>query len=92
MKQLNSFEKCIYKEMLKKTNQYIVEIIKQDNFDNELVLERIANVMIVRLRKFLREMEDKEIYAVTKQMPALRKMKAQQRHKLVSAVLDFVKL
>lgn len=92
MKQLNSFEKCIYKEMLKKTNQYIVEIIKQDNFDNELVLERIANVMIVRLRKFLREMEDKEIYAVTKQMLALRKMKAQQRHKLVSAVLDFVKL
>ena len=90
MKQLNSFEKCIYKEMLKKTNQYIVEIIKQDNFDNDLVLERIANIITVRLRKFLRQMEDKEIYEMTRQIPALRKMKAQQRHRLVSAVLNFL--
>ncbi len=90
MKQLNSFEKCIYKEMLKKTNQYIVEIIKPDNFDNELVLERIGNVITVRLRKFLRQMEDKEIYEMTKGIPALRKMKAQQRRRLVSAVLNFL--
>ena len=90
MKQLNSFEKCIYKEMIKKTNQYIVEIIKQENFDDELVLERIANVITVRLRKFVGEMEEKEIYEVTKQIPALKKMKAQQRRRLVSAVLNFL--
>lgn len=92
MKKLEGYEKAMLKDMLKNANINISEIIKESkNLDNHVTLERISTVIILRLRKFIRQMDEKEIYELTKQISVLKSMRAADRHLLVDIISKFLK-
>lgn len=92
MKKLEGYEKAMLKDMLKNTNINISEIIKESKIhDNQVTLERISTVIILRLRKFIRQMNEKEIYELTKQISVLKSMRAADRHLLVDIISKFLK-
>lgn len=92
MKKLEGYEKAMLKDMLKNANINISEIIKESkSLDNQVTLERISTVIILRLRKFIRQMDEKEIYELTKQISVLKSMRAAERHLLVDIISKFLK-
>lgn len=92
MKKLEGYEKAMLKDMLKNANINISEIIKESqSLDNQVTLERISTVIILRLRKFIRQMDEKEIYELTKQISVLKSMRASDRHLLVDIISKFLK-
>lgn len=92
MKKLEGYEKAMLKDMLKNTNINISEIIKESkSLDSHVTLERISTVIILRLRKFIRQMDEKEIYELTKQISVLKSMRAADRHLLVDIISKFLK-
>ena len=92
MKKLEGYEKTMLKDMLKNANINISEIIKESkSYDNQVTLERISTVIILRLRKFIRQMDEKEIYELTKQISVLKSMRAADRHLLVDIISKFLK-
>lgn len=92
MKKLEGYEKAMLKDMLKNANINISEIIKESkSLDNHVTLERISTVIILRLRKFIRQMDEKEIYELTKQISVLKSMRAADRHLLVDIISKFLK-
>ena len=92
MKKLEGYEKAMLKDMLKNANINISEVIKESkSLDNQVTLERISTVIILRLRKFIRQMDEKEIYELTKQISVLKSMRAADRHLLVDIISKFLK-
>lgn len=92
MKKLEGYEKAMLKDMLKNANINISEIIKESkSLDNQVTLERISTVIILRLRKFIRQMDEKEIFELTKQISVLKSMRAADRHLLVDIISKFLK-
>lgn len=62
MKQLSSLDKHMLRDMMNTSDRLIVELLKEnDDLRNIVVIERIANIMISRLRRFVRFMNEKEI-------------------------------
>jgi len=92
MRKLDKVEKHMFNDMTKKSSLLICELVKnEDDFKNVVIIERIANILISRLRKFLRLMDDEaEVYEFIKQIPALNKMRAPQKRKLVSIIIKFL--
>ena len=92
MKKLEGYEKAMLKDMLKNANINISEIINESkSHDNQVTLERISTVIILRLRKFIRQMDEKEIYELTKQISVLKSMRVAERHLLVDIISKFLK-
>lgn len=92
MKKLEGYEKAMLKDMLKNANINISEIIKDGkSLDNQVTLERISTVIILRLRKFIRQMDEKEVYELTKQISVLKSMRSADRHLLVNIISKFLK-
>lgn len=90
MKNWNRSENYIFKDMLRKSEQLITELVRdEDDFKSIVTIERIANILIIRLRKFLKVMTDDEIYVMLKGMQSLKKMRALQKHKLVEVIRAF---
>ena len=90
MKNWSRSENYIFNDMLRKSNQLITELVQdEDDFKSIVTLERIANILIIRLRKFLKVMTDDEIYTMLKGMQSLRKMRAPQKHKLVEIIREY---
>ena len=90
MKTLYGSERRMYEEFLNRADQRTAELIKQDGV-NIVVFERIANVIVVRLRRYLRGMDEKEVYAlVSKEMPSLRRLKAADKHLIAATVMEFM--
>ncbi len=90
MKNWSRAENYIFNDMLRKSEQLITELVEdEEDFKNILTIERIANILIIRLRKFLKVMTDDEIYTMLKEMQSLRKMRAPQKHKLVEVIREF---
>lgn len=90
MKSWNRSENYIFNDMLRKSEQLIAELVQDaEDFKDIVIIERIANILIIRLRKFLKVMTDDEIYAMLKGMQSLRKMRAPQKHKLVEVIRKF---
>lgn len=90
MKPQYGSERHMYKEFLERADQRAAELIKQDGV-KLIVLERIANVIVVRLRRYLRGMNEKEIYElITKEMPSMKRLKASDRHCIASTVIEFM--
>ena len=90
MKNWSRSENYIFNDMLRKSEQLIAELVQDEEaFKNIVTLERIANILIIRLRKFLKVMTDDEIYAMLKGMQSLRKMRAPHKHKLVEVIREF---
>lgn len=80
------------KDMLKNANINISEILKEkQSYDEQVTLERISSVVVVRLRKFIRQMDEKEVYELTKQLPILKSMRAADRHLLANIIIRFLK-
>jgi len=92
MRKLDQVEKHMLNDMMKKSSLLICGLVKnEDDFKNIVIIERIANILISRLRKFFRLMDNKdEVYEFIKQIPALNKMRAPQKHKLVSIIIKFL--
>lgn len=90
MKNWSRSENYIFNDMLRKSEQLIAELVQDEEaFKNIVTLERIANILIIRLRRFLKVMTDDEIYAMLKGMQSLKKMRAPQKHKLVEVIRVF---
>ncbi len=90
MKNWSRSENYIFNDMLRKSEQLITELVfDEDDFKSIVTIERIANILIIRLRKFLKVMTDDEIYAMLKGMQSLRKMRAPQKHKLVEIIREY---
>lgn len=76
--------------MLRKSEQLITEFVQDDeDFKDIVTIERIANILVIRLRKFLKVMNDDEIYIILKGIQSLKKMRAPQKHKLVELIRKF---
>ena len=90
MKNWSRSENYIFNDMLRKSEQLIAELVQdEDDFKSIVTIERIANILIIRLRKFLKVMTDDEIYTMLKEMQPLKKMRAPQKHKLVEVIRSF---
>ena len=90
MKSWSRSENYIFNDMLRKSEQLITELVQDvEDFKDIVTLERIANILIIRLRKFLKVMTDEEIYTMLKGMQSLKKMRAPQKHKLVEVIRKF---
>ena len=90
MKNWSRSENYIFNDMLRKSEQLITELVQDEEaFKNIVTIERIANILIIRLRKFLKVMTDDEIYTMLKGMQSLKKMRALQKHKLVEVIRSF---
>lgn len=90
MKNWSRSENYIFNDMLRKSEQLITELVQdEENFKDIVTIERIANILIIRLRKFLKVMDDEEIYTMLKEMQSLKKMRALQKHKLVEIIRNF---
>lgn len=90
MKNWSRSENYIFNDMLRKSEQLITELVQdEEDFKDIVTIERIANILIIRLRKFLKVMTDEEIYTMLKGMQSLKKMRASQKHKLVEIIRNF---
>ena len=90
MKTLYGSDRCMYKEFLARADIRAGELIKQGGV-KLIVLERIANIIVVRLRRFIRGMNEKEIYElISKEMVSTKRLKASDRHCIASKVIDFM--
>ena len=90
MKNWSRSENYIFNDMLRKSEQLITELVQdEDDFKSIVTIERIANILIIRLRKFLKVMTDDEIYAMLKGMQSLKKMRVPQKHKLVEIIREY---
>ena len=90
MKNWSRSENYIFNDMLRKSEQLISELVKdEEGFKDIVTIERIANILIIRLRKFLKVMTDDEIYTMLKGMQSLKKMRALQKHKLVEVIREY---
>ena len=90
MKNWSRSENYIFNDMLRKSEQLITELVQdEDDFKSIVTIERIANILIIRMRKFLKVMTDDEIYAMLKGMQSLKRMRAPQKHKLVEVIGEY---
>lgn len=91
MQKLTSTEKYIFKSMLEDAELLIMRLnFSEEDMKSVVTVGRIANIIILRLRRFIRTMDDKELYELLKQMTALKKMRAAQKHALVSEIRNFL--
>lgn len=90
MKPLYGSDRHIYRELMERTDKRAAELLKMGGTEI-IVLERIANLIVVRLRRFIRGMGEKELYEfVSKEMNSLKRLKAKERHYIVSTVIEFM--
>ena len=91
MKQLSALDKHMLRDMMSTSDRIIVELLKEnDDLRNIVVIERIANIMISRLRRFVRFMNEKEILELTKELPALKKMRVTEKKVLAHTIIKFL--
>lgn len=91
MKQLSSLDKHMLRDMMATSDKLIVELLKEnDNLKNIVTIERIANILISRLRKFFRTMDEKEILELVKEMSSLKKMRVTEKKILAKTILKFI--
>lgn len=91
MKQLSPLDKHMLRDMMATSDKLIVELLKEnDDLKNIVTIERIANILISRLRKFLRTMDEKEILELVKEMSSLKKMRVTEKKILAKTILKFL--
>ncbi len=91
MKSLSSLDKHMLRDMMNTSDRLIAELLKEDgDLKNIVVIERIANILISRLRRFLRTMNEKEILELTKELHSLSKMRIVEKRLLSRTILKFL--
>ena len=91
MKQLSPLDKHMLRDMMATSDKLIVELLKKnDELKNIVTIERIANILISRLRKFLRTMNEQEVLELVKDIPSLKKMRVAEKKILSKTVIKFL--
>ena len=91
MKQLSPLDKHMLRDMMATSDNLIVELLKEnDDLKNIVTIERIANILISRLRKFLRTMNEQEVLELVKDIPSLKKMRVAEKKILSKTVIKFL--
>lgn len=91
MKPLLSSDKHMYLDMQRTCDRLISELIAEPNdIKNIVTIERIANILISRMRKFLRTMTELEIFELTKELPSLKKMRIADKKLLAKTIIRFI--
>ena len=91
MKQLSPLDKHMLRDMMTTSDKLIVELLKKnDELKNIVTIERIANILISRLRKFLRTMNEQEVLELVKDIPSLKKMRVAEKKILSKTVIKFL--
>ena len=91
MKPLSSSDKHMYLDMQRTCDRLIAELIAEPNdIKNIVTIERIANILISRMRKFLRTMSESEIFELAKELPSLKKMRVADKKLLAKIVIRFI--
>ena len=91
MKPLLSSDKHMYLDMQRTCDRLIAELIAEPNdIKNIVTIERIANILISRMRKFLRTMSESEIFELAKELPSLKKMRVADKKILAKTVSRFI--
>lgn len=91
MKPLSVLDKHMLRDMMGMSDKLISELLQENNdLRNIVVIERIANIMISRLRRFLRTMDEKEIFELTKELGSLKKMRIVDKRLLSKTILKFL--
>ncbi len=91
MKQLSPLDKHMLRDMMATSDKLIVELLKEnDDLKNIVTIERIANILISRLRKFLRTMNEQEVLELVKDIPSLKKMRVAEKKILSKTVIKFL--
>lgn len=91
MKQLSPLDKHMLRDMMATSDKLIVELLKEnDELKNIVTIERIANILISRLRKFLRTMNEQEVLELVKDIPSLKKMRVAEKKILSKTVIKFL--
>ncbi|MBQ7883068.1 MAG: hypothetical protein IJ320_01745 [Phascolarctobacterium sp.] len=91
MRPLSALDKHMLRDMMSTSDNLISELLKENNdLRNIVVIERIANIMISRLRRFLRTMDEKEILELTKELVSLKKMRVAEKRLLSKTILKFL--
>ena len=91
MKPLSALDKHMLRDMINTSDKLILELLQENNdLRNIVVIERIANIMISRLRRFLRTMDEKEILELTKELGSLKKMRIVDKRLLSKTILKFL--
>ena len=91
MQKLTSTEKYIFNSLLEDVELLITQLnFSEEDMKSVVTIGRIANIIILRLRRFIRSMDDKELYELLKQMTALKKMRAPQKHEMVRLIREYL--
>lgn len=91
MKPLSVLDKHRLRDMMGMSDKLISELLQENNdLRNIVVIERIANIMISRLRRFLRTMDEKEVLELTKELGSLKKMRIVDKRLLSKTILKFL--
>ena len=91
MKPLLSSDKHMYLDMQHTCDRLIAELIAEPNdIKNIVTIERIANILISRMRKFLRVMTEDDILVLLKELPSLKKMRVADKKVLVKTIKRFL--
>ena len=81
----------MYLDMQRTCDRLIAELIAEPNdIKNLVTIERIANILISRMRKFLRTMSESEIFELAKELPSLKKMRVADKKLLAKIILRFM--
>ena len=79
MQKLTSTEKYIFNSLLEDVELLITQLnFSEEDMKSVVTIGSIANIIILRLRRFIRSMDDKELYELLKQMTALKKISGSQ--------------
>lgn len=91
MKPLSALDKHMLRDMMCTSDRLIVELLKENNdLKNIVVIERIANIMISRLRRFLRTMNELEVLELIKELSSLKKMRIAEKKILSKTIIKFL--
>ena len=81
----------MYLDMQRTCDRLIAELIAEPNdIKNIVTIERIANILISRMRKFLRTMSESEIFELAKELPSLKKMRVADKKILAKTIIRFI--
>lgn len=80
----------MFKDMLNRTNESCKTLICSEKNAEELYLKCLALIVVSNMRIFLRDKSELEIYKLLKEVPALVKMKAAEKHQVAGYCLKFL--
>ena len=81
----------MYLDMQRTCDRLIAELIAEPNdIKNLVTIERIANILISRMRKFLRIMNEDDILVLLKELQSLKKMRVSDKKLLGKTIKRFL--